>query len=49
MTQKLVIRLELEGDIVRKFLELKKRKGIVNNTDVLRALLVEVYDKEAGS
>jgi len=49
MTQKLVIRLELEGDLAEKFLELKKRSGLVNNTDVLRSLLVQAYNKEVAA
>jgi len=49
MTQKLVIRLELEADLAEKFLELKRRSGLVNNTDVLRLLLVQAYNKEVGA
>jgi len=49
MTQKLVIRLELEDDLADKFLEIKKRMGLVNNTDVLRSLLVQAYRTEVGA
>jgi hypothetical protein len=42
------IRIDLEGDLRKKFLEIKKVKGIENNTDVIRNLIAEALTtKEA--
>ena len=54
MTQndKLCIRIDLEGELVRKFEKIKHEKGIENNTDVLRNLITEAYkqiEKEASN
>jgi len=41
--EKLHIRLDLEGEEARKFIAIKRDKGIVNNTDVLRILITDAY------
>lgn len=35
------IRLDLEGDLAKKFNAIKRDKGLTNNTDVLRLLITE--------
>jgi hypothetical protein len=44
------IGLNLEGELANKFRAVKRRKGLVNNTDVLRLLISETYGylKEKG-
>jgi len=42
--QNLVIRVVLQGETKRRFNEIKERKGIQNNTDVLRYVINEYYE-----
>jgi hypothetical protein len=42
---KLSIRLDLEGELARKFEKIKREKGIANNTDVIRLLITETYNE----
>jgi hypothetical protein len=46
---KLSIRLDLEGELARKFEKIKREKGIANNTDVIRLLITETYNQLEGS
>ena len=39
------IRLRLTGEVKRRFLEIKKDKGLTNNTEVLRLIIKEYYTK----
>lgn len=40
------IKVQLQGDTKRKFLELKEKLGILNNTDVVRTLIHRCYRRE---
>ena len=40
---KLSIRLDLEGDLLRKFEFLKKEKGISDNANTIRAIIADHY------
>jgi len=40
---KVVIRVILEGDLARKFNLIKSRKGIKNNTELIRLLIAEEF------
>ena len=40
---KIVIRVILEGDMVKKFNIIKTRKGIKNNTELVRLLIAEEF------
>ena len=48
MTQKesVEVRVVLEDDVKDKFLAIKRAKGIVANTDVIRYLISEEYRRE---
>lgn len=39
----ITIRVALEGDIARKFDIIKSRKGIKNNTELIRLLIAEEF------
>lgn len=41
---KIQLRLDLEGELAEKFNEYKRRKGLVNNTDVVRLMINEIYE-----
>lgn len=43
--KKTIIRVELEGDIARKFTIIKTRKGIKNNTELIRLLIAEEFSR----
>jgi len=43
MTERIVVRVELEGELAKKFEFIKREKGIQNNTDVIRNLIAETY------
>lgn len=45
--QNLVIRVVLQGETKKRFEEIKKRKGIQNNTDVLRYVINEYYENNS--
>jgi hypothetical protein len=40
---KTVIRVVLEGDLARKFNLIKSRKGVKNNTELIRLLIAEEF------
>jgi len=42
---KMVIRVALDGDIARKFELIKTRKGIKNNTEIIRLLIAEEFGR----
>ena len=42
---KIQIRIDLEGEIADKFRAVKHDKGLENNTDVLRSLIVDAFKK----
>ena len=41
------VRITLEGDIARKFNIIKTRKGIKNNTELIRLLIAEEFARSA--
>jgi hypothetical protein len=45
-TPKVEIRLTLEGEMARRFQELKRRWGFESNTDLLRMLITRAYHQE---
>ena len=46
--EKVFIRIDLEGDMAKQFLYLKKRKGIKNSSELVRMLIVQEYERLAG-
>jgi len=46
--EKLIIRVDLDGDIVKEFIYLKKIKGIKNNSELVRLLIAEEYRRSGG-
>jgi len=48
MVEKINIRMDLQGDMANYFILLKKRKGIKNNTELVRILIVQEYDRLMG-
>jgi hypothetical protein len=44
-TEKIPIRMNLEGEIAHKFEAVKKWLGLKQNTEVIRALISDVYRK----
>ena len=44
--QVLDIRLRLNGQVKTRFLEIKRAKGLTNNTEVLRLIINEYYEKK---
>ena len=42
--EKIQLRLDLEGDLADKFKAIKQRKGLVNNTDVVRLIINEAFE-----
>ncbi len=42
---KIIIRVVLEGDLAKKFNLIKSRKGIKNNTEIIRLLVAEEFDR----
>ncbi|MEM2911602.1 MAG: hypothetical protein QW146_03770 [Candidatus Bathyarchaeia archaeon] len=47
--EKISIRIDLEGDLAKYFLYLKQRKGIKNNSELIRLLIAEEYQRLTGS
>jgi hypothetical protein len=41
------VRITLEGDIAKKFNIIKTRKGIKNNTELIRLLIAEEFTRSA--
>ena len=46
---KVSIRLDLEDDLAERFLSLKKKRGLKNNSEVARQLIAEAAQKELPS
>jgi hypothetical protein len=47
MSEKVLdIRLRLNGQIKARFLEIKTAKGLTNNTEVLRLIINEYFEKK---
>jgi len=44
--QVLDIRLRLNGEVKTRFLEIKRAKGLTNNTEVLRLVINEYFEKK---
>jgi len=44
---RIAIRVVLEGDLARKFNLIKSRKGIKNNTELIRLLIAEEFARSA--
>lgn len=44
--QVLDIRLRLNGEAKTRFLEIKRAKGLTNNTEVLRLIINEYFEKK---
>ncbi|MCP8310483.1 MAG: hypothetical protein L6M37_06455 [Candidatus Methylarchaceae archaeon HK02M1] len=44
---KIVIRVVLEEDLAKKFNLIKSRKGIKNNTELIRLLVAEEFDRSS--
>jgi len=42
---KVTIRIDLDGDLARYFLHLKKLRGIKNNSEMVRMLVAEEYNR----
>lgn len=42
------IRLRLNGEVKRRFLEIKEDKGLTNNTEVLRLIIKEYCKRIEG-
>ena len=42
---KMTVKLDLAGQTLRRFLEVKARYGLENNPDVLRLLITRAYDE----
>jgi len=40
------IRVRLTGEVKTKFLEIKNAKGLTNNTEVLRLIINEYFEKK---
>ena len=47
--EKIHIRLDLEGEVAKRFLYLKKRLGIKSNAELLRLLISQEYQRLIGS
>ena len=45
---KVSIRVDLTEDLAREFLYLKKRKGVKNNSELVRLLIAEEYERVSG-
>jgi hypothetical protein len=43
---KVSIRIDLEGKLAERFIALKEKKGIVNNTELVRLLLTAALKEE---
>jgi hypothetical protein len=48
VAKKTFLRLDLDGELNDKFLYLKEKMGMHNNTEVIRALILQAYEKRAG-
>jgi hypothetical protein len=48
MKKKVTIRLDLEGSLADDFIYIKDRKGLKNNSEVVRALITEERQRVMG-
>lgn len=46
--EKLILRVDLRGDALRKFYSLKSKYNFENNTDLIRFLISQQYEREFG-
>jgi len=46
--ERITLRVDLEGDIAKEFIYLKKIKGIKNNSELIRLLIAEEYRRAGG-
>jgi metal-responsive CopG/Arc/MetJ family transcriptional regulator len=44
--EKVNIRVELDGDLADQFLSLKQNRGLKNNTEVIRQLILEAIKRD---
>jgi len=44
-TGTLQLKVVLEGDMLKRFLELKKKMGLENNSDIMRMLITQAYEE----
>jgi hypothetical protein len=44
--EKVTIRIDLEGELAKQFLELKKSRGVLANSEVIRMLIVEEFQRK---
>ena len=47
-TSKIVVKVDLKGDLAQKFRRIKEELGLVNNSEVVRAL-IKRYSKEEAA
>ena len=43
--EKVTIRIDLEGDLAKQFLNLKKSRGVLASSDLIRMLIVEEWNR----
>ena len=43
--EKVTIRIDLEGELAKEFLNLKKSRGILANSELIRMLIVEEWNR----
>jgi len=48
LTKKVTIRVDLEGQLANYFIYLKGRRGLKNNSELVRTLIAEEYERQAG-
>ena len=46
--EKLILRVDLKGDSLRKFYSLKSKYNLESNTDLIRFLISQQYEREFG-
>jgi len=46
--EKLILRVDLRGDALRKFNALKSKYNLESNTDLIRFLISQQYEREFG-
>jgi len=49
MPKKVTIRIDLEGQLAEYFTYLKRRRGLKNNSELVRSLISEEYLRQTGS
>ena len=43
--EKVTIRIDLEGDLAKQFLNLKKSRGVLASSELIRMLIVEEWNR----